>query len=61
MSERRLAQVVAGGPDEIAERLNAFIEAGIQGFTISLPDVHELETVALAGRTIAPLVGSTVA
>jgi F420-dependent oxidoreductase-like protein len=61
MSERRLAQVVAGGPDEIGERLNAFIEEGIQGFTISLPDVHDLETVALAGRTIGPLVGSAVA
>jgi F420-dependent oxidoreductase-like protein len=61
MTERRLAQVVAGGPDEIAEQLTAFMEAGIQGFTISLPDVHDHETVALAGRTIGPLVGSAVA
>jgi F420-dependent oxidoreductase-like protein len=61
MSERRLAQVVAGGPDEIGEQLGAFMEAGIEGFTISLPDVHDLETVALAGRTIGPLVGSAVA
>jgi F420-dependent oxidoreductase-like protein len=61
MSERRLAQVVAGGPDEIGEQLGAFMEAGIQGFTISLLDVHDLETVALAGRTISALVGSTVA
>jgi F420-dependent oxidoreductase-like protein len=58
---RRLAMVIAGGPDEIAEQLNAFVEVGIQGFTISLPDVHDLETVALAGRTIGPLVGSAVA
>jgi alkanesulfonate monooxygenase SsuD/methylene tetrahydromethanopterin reductase-like flavin-dependent oxidoreductase (luciferase family) len=61
MNERRLAQVVAGSPDEIAEQLNAFIDAGIQGFTISLPDVHDLETVALAGRTIGAVVGSAVA
>jgi F420-dependent oxidoreductase-like protein len=61
MSERRLAQVVAGGPDEIAEQLGAFMDAGIEGFTVSLLDVHDLETVALAGRTIAPLVGTAVA
>ena len=58
---RRLAMVIAGGPDEIAEQLSAFIDVGIQGFTISLPDVHDLDTVALAGRTIGPLVGSAVA
>jgi F420-dependent oxidoreductase-like protein len=61
MSERRLAQVVAGGPDEIAEQLGAFMDAGIEGFTVSLLDVHDLDTVALAGRTIGPLVGSAVA
>ena len=53
--------VIAGGPDEIAEQLGALMDVGIQGFTISLPDVHDLETVALAGRTIGPLVGSAVA
>jgi F420-dependent oxidoreductase-like protein len=61
LSERRLAQVVAGGPDEIAEQLRAFMDAGIEGFTVSLLDVHDLDSVALAGRTIAPLVGSAVA
>ena len=30
--------VIAGGPDEIAEQLGAFVDAGIEGFTISLPD-----------------------
>jgi F420-dependent oxidoreductase-like protein len=61
LSERRLAQVVAGGPDEIAEQLRTFMDAGIEGFTVSLLDVHDLDSVALAGRTIAPLVGSAVA
>jgi hypothetical protein len=37
------------------------MDAGIEGFTISLPDPSDLESVALAGRTIAPLVGSPVA
>jgi F420-dependent oxidoreductase-like protein len=61
LPERRIPMVIAGGPDEIAEQLGAFTEAGIQGFTISLPDASDLEAVALAGRTIAPLVGSPVA
>jgi len=60
LPERRLPMVIAGGPDEIAEQLGAFVEVGIQGFTISLPDASDLEAVELAGRTIAPLVGSPV-
>jgi F420-dependent oxidoreductase-like protein len=60
LPERRIPMVIAGGPDEIAEQLSAFVDAGIQGFTISLPDASDLETVALAGRTIAPLVGQAV-
>jgi F420-dependent oxidoreductase-like protein len=61
LPERRLPMVLAGGPDEIAEQLGAFMDAGIEGFTISLPDASDLEMVALAGRTISPLVGSPVA
>jgi F420-dependent oxidoreductase-like protein len=61
LPERRMPMVIAGGPDEIAEQLSAFMDAGIEGFTISLPDPSDLESVALAGRTIAPLVGSPVA
>jgi len=60
LPERRLPMVIAGGPDEISEQLSAFMEAGIEGFTISLPDASDLENVALAGRTIGPLVGSRV-
>jgi F420-dependent oxidoreductase-like protein len=61
LPERRLPMVIAGGPDEISEQLSAFMEAGIEGFTISVPDASDLENVALAGRTIGPLVGSRVA
>ena len=60
LPERRIPMVIAGGPDEIAEQLGAFVEAGIEGFTISLPDASDLEMVELAGKTIAPLVGSPV-
>jgi F420-dependent oxidoreductase-like protein len=60
LPERRVPMVIAGGPDEIAEQLGAFVEAGIEGFTISLPDPSDLEMVELAGKTLAPLVGSPV-
>jgi F420-dependent oxidoreductase-like protein len=56
LSEERLQMaVMAGDPDSIAEQAAAFREAGVEGLTISLPDVHDLETVALAGRTLGPV------
>jgi F420-dependent oxidoreductase-like protein len=61
LPERRIPMVIAGGPDEVSEQLSAFMDAGIEGFTISLPDPSDLDNLALAGRTIAKLVGSPVA
>jgi F420-dependent oxidoreductase-like protein len=58
--EERLASVLAGDGDEVAERAHAFAEIGIEGMTLSLPDVHDLETVALAGRTLGPVFASAV-
>jgi F420-dependent oxidoreductase-like protein len=56
--ERRRAMMLAGDPDSVAEQAAAFRDAGIEGLTISLPDVHDLETLALAGRTLAPVFGA---
>ena len=57
--EERLAMMtLAGDPDSVGEQAQAFLEAGIEGFTLTLPDVHDLETVALAGQTLGPLVGT---
>jgi alkanesulfonate monooxygenase SsuD/methylene tetrahydromethanopterin reductase-like flavin-dependent oxidoreductase (luciferase family) len=47
--------VMAGDPDGVAEQAAAFIHAGIEGLTLTIPDVHDLETVALAGRTLGPV------
>jgi F420-dependent oxidoreductase-like protein len=58
--EERVASVFAGEADEVAERAHAFAEIGIEGMTVSLPDVHDLETVALAGRTLGPVFASAV-
>jgi F420-dependent oxidoreductase-like protein len=58
MPEERLQHaVMAGEPDEIAGQTQAFLEAGIEGLTISMPDVHDLATLELAGRTISSVVG----
>jgi len=48
----RLATSMVGDPDSIAEAASAYADIGIQGFTIVLPDAYDLETVALAGRTL---------
>jgi F420-dependent oxidoreductase-like protein len=62
MSEERLQHMVmAGDPDGIAEQTAEFLDAGVEALTVSMPAVHDLEQVALVGRTIGPLVGSPVA
>ena len=50
-----------GTPEAVAEQAQAFLDAGVDGFTVSIPDVHDLETVALVGETIGPLVNATAA
>jgi F420-dependent oxidoreductase-like protein len=57
----RIASVIAGDPDAVGERVKALADAGLEGMTLSLPDVHDLEAVELAGRAIAPVFGSVIA
>ena len=52
--EERRAYVLAGDVDEIAEQGQAYADIGIEGMTVSIPDVHDLETVELAGRALGP-------
>ena len=40
----------AGTPDQILERAHAFGDVGIEGVTFTMPDVHDLEAVTLAGE-----------
>jgi F420-dependent oxidoreductase-like protein len=56
--EERIAGATAGTPEQILERAHAYREAGIEGLTFSMPDVHDLEAVALAGETLAPVFNS---
>jgi F420-dependent oxidoreductase-like protein len=53
--EERLASVIVGDPDTVGERAQAMADVGIEGMTISLPDVHDLEAVELAGRALGPV------
>jgi F420-dependent oxidoreductase-like protein len=58
--EERLAAVVAGDPDTVAERAQAMADVGIQGLTVSLPDVHDLEAVELVGTALGPVFRAAV-
>lgn len=57
----RISAFVTGDPDSVAEQVDAFLEAGLDGMLISLPDAHDLEPIELAARTLAGRLGSTTA
>jgi F420-dependent oxidoreductase-like protein len=52
-AETAEAVLLVGDPDGIAEQLAAYREAGLDGIIVNMPYVHDLEAVALAGRTLA--------
>jgi F420-dependent oxidoreductase-like protein len=51
----RLEAAMIGDPDSIAEQAQAYADIGIQGLTIVLPDMYDLETIALAGGALGPV------
>jgi F420-dependent oxidoreductase-like protein len=53
--ESRIAGTTTGTPEQIAERAQAYRDVGIEGITLTLPDVHDPEGILLAGETLAPL------
>jgi F420-dependent oxidoreductase-like protein len=46
-------RLVSGTPDEVAERLRAFADAGADGVTMSIRGVHDLRPIELAARAAA--------
>jgi len=54
-SEERIASTVSGTPERVVEVAEAYRAAGIEGVTVTLPDAHDLVTVALVGEALAPL------
>jgi hypothetical protein len=51
---------MVGDPDGVAEQGASFLESGIEGMTITIPDVHDLETLELAGRALGPVFAAPV-
>ena len=60
LNERMRAMAIAGDPDGVGEQVQALLDAGIEGLTIRLTDVYDLESVARAGETLAPLLAARV-
>ena len=57
-AERLRAIGFIGDPGEVAEQVQALLDAGLDGVTITMPDVHDLESVALAGETLGAVIGT---
>jgi F420-dependent oxidoreductase-like protein len=54
LPEERLRMVLTlGDPDEVAEQASQLLEAGLDGLIFHLPNPNDLDTVTLAGETLA--------
>ena len=51
----RVGMSTIGDPDTVGERVQALRDAGAEGVTFSMPEVHDLEMVELTGKTLAPI------
>ena len=61
MPERARASALVGEPAEVAAQVQEYLDAGMDGVTVSLPDVYDLETVALVGETLGAVIGTRAA
>lgn len=52
---------LCGSPATVAEQVQAYLEAGVDGMIVNLPDAYDLETVALAGEALRPALESGAA
>jgi F420-dependent oxidoreductase-like protein len=56
MPAERAAASMVGDPDSVAEQAQAYLDAGIEGLTISGGGMaHDLEAVELTGKALGPL------
>ena len=58
--ESRIAGGVSGDPDTIAEHAQGLADVGVEGMTVSLPDVYDLESLEMAGRALASVFAAPV-
>jgi len=47
--------VFVGGPDEVAQQVVKFMDLGIDGVILNLPDIHAADNIALAGTALSRL------
>jgi F420-dependent oxidoreductase-like protein len=55
MPAERLATWIVGDPDTVAEKCSELLEAGLDGLIFNSPQVHDLESLELLGKTLGPL------
>jgi len=55
------AMVTAGDPDAVIEQVGALFDAGLDGVVFNMPDADDLDTVALAGKTLTGAFGALAA
>jgi F420-dependent oxidoreductase-like protein len=51
--QESIDSLIAGDADTVGERVQTLRDVGIEGFTFSMPNVHDLEELALAGATLS--------
>ena len=55
-TEEQLKELaVVGRPEQVVEQARAYLDAGLDGLLFNLRNAHEVDAVALAGETLAPL------
>ncbi len=59
--QESIDSMITGDPDTVGERVQQMKEAGLEGFGFSMPDSHDLETLALAGQTLSKVFPTAVA
>ena len=52
--------MAVGGPDEVTERCNALLDAGLDGLTFNMlaADGHDPDAVAFAGEVLGKVLAS---
>ena len=55
MGEIAHREAVVGDPERVAEQVQAYLDAGLDGVAFHMPDAERIEHVQLAGETLSKL------
>ena len=59
--DRVRASVFVGDPDTVAAQAQEYLDAGLDGITITMPDSYDVELVKLAGEALGSVIGTRTA